>query len=46
MPGDNVGYGDYRGPKKLAKIIDWAKQKEREQPLTVCARSPPELVSV
>jgi hypothetical protein len=30
-------------PKELAKIINWAKQQEREQPVDVCARSPPEL---
>jgi len=30
-------------PKELAKIITWAKQQEREQPVAVCARSPPEL---
>jgi hypothetical protein len=30
-------------PKELTKIIDWAKQQERESPVTVCARSPPEL---
>lgn len=28
-------------PKELAKIIEWAKQQEREPPVTVCARSPP-----
>jgi len=35
-------------PKELTKIIDWASQQEREQSVTVCARSPPklELVSV
>ncbi len=31
-------------PKELGKIIDWAKQQEREKTVTVCARSPPELV--
>ena len=31
-------------PKELGKIIDWAQQQEREQQLTVCARSPPEPV--
>ncbi len=30
-------------PKELTKIIDWANQQEREQPVIVCARSPPEL---
>ena len=30
-------------PKKLSKIIDWAKRQEREAPLVVCDRSPPEL---
>jgi hypothetical protein len=30
-------------PKELTKIIDWAKQQERKQSVTVCARSPPEL---
>jgi len=33
-------------PKELGKIIDWAKQQEREHTVTVCARSPPELVLV
>ncbi len=33
-------------PKELAKIINWAKQQEREQPVAVCARSPPELALV
>ena len=35
-------------PKELAKIINWAKQQNREPPVTVCARSPPvrALVSV
>jgi hypothetical protein len=28
-------------PKELAKIIEWAKQQEREPPVTVCSRSPP-----
>ena len=32
---------DSRG---LARIIDWAKQQERNQTVTVCARSPPEKV--
>ena len=32
--------------KELEKIIEWAKQQEREQPVTVCARSPPELALV
>jgi len=31
-------------PRELTKTIDWAKQQEREQTVTVCARSPPELV--
>jgi len=30
-------------PKELTKIIAWASQQEREPPVTVCARSPPEL---
>jgi len=30
-------------PEDLGKIIDWADQQEREQTVTVCARSPPEL---
>jgi hypothetical protein len=30
-------------PKELSKIIDWAREQEKEQQLTVCARSPPEL---
>lgn len=30
-------------PKALTKIIDWARQQEREPPVTMCARSPPEL---
>lgn len=30
-------------PKGLGKIIEWAKQQERGLPVTVCARSPPEL---
>jgi hypothetical protein len=30
-------------PKELGKIIDWAKQQERERSVTVCGRSPPEL---
>jgi len=29
-------------PKELGRIIDWAKQQEKEPQLTVCARSPPE----
>ena len=29
--------------KELGKIIEWAKQQERGPPVTVCARSPPEL---
>jgi hypothetical protein len=33
-------------PKELAKIITWAKQQEREYPVAVCARSPPELALV
>jgi hypothetical protein len=33
-------------PKELTKIIDWASQQKREQPETVCARSPPELALV
>jgi len=35
-------------PKELTKIIEWVSQQERDQPVTVCARSPPhlELVSV
>ena len=33
-------------PKELTKIIDWAKQEERDQPVSVCARSPPELALV
>ena len=35
-------------PKELTKIIDWVSQQERDQPVTVCARSPPvrALVSV
>lgn len=33
-------------PKELTKIIDWAKQQDREQTATVCARSPPELALV
>jgi hypothetical protein len=35
-------------PKELTKIIAWASQQERDQPVPVCARSPPklELVSV
>jgi hypothetical protein len=33
-------------PKELAKIITWAKQQEREHPVAVCARSPPELALV
>jgi hypothetical protein len=33
-------------PKELTKIIDWASQQKREQPETVCARSPPEPVLV
>jgi hypothetical protein len=35
-------------PKELSKIIAWASQQERDQPVPVCARSPPklELVSV
>ena len=31
-------------PKELTRIIDWAKQQEREQTVTVCARSTPEPV--
>jgi len=31
-------------PRELARIIDWAKQQERAQTVTVCARSPPEKV--
>jgi len=30
-------------PKELTKIINWAKQQDREQKVTLCARSPPEL---
>lgn len=30
-------------PKELTEIIDWANTQEREQRVTVCARSPPEL---
>jgi len=33
-------------PKELTKIIDWASQQERDQPVTVYARSPPELALV
>jgi len=33
-------------PKELTKIIDWASQQERDQPVAVCARSPPELALV
>ncbi len=33
-------------PKELAKIINWAKQQQREQQVAVCARSPPELALV
>jgi len=35
-------------PKELTKIIEWVSQQERDQQVTVCARSPPhlELVSV
>jgi len=35
-------------PKELSKIIAWASQQERDQPVPVCARSAPklELVSV
>nr|ADM26830.1 ISCR20 transposase [Escherichia coli] len=33
-------------PKELTKIIDWAKQQDREQTATVSARSPPEPVLV
>jgi len=33
-------------PKELTKIIDWASQQERDQPVSVCARSPPELALV
>jgi hypothetical protein len=33
-------------PKELTKIIDWAMQQEREPQRTVCARSPPEPVSM
>ena len=28
-------------PKELDKIIEWAKQQEREKLVTICARSPP-----
>jgi len=28
-------------PKELVKIIEWAKQQEREKLVTICARSPP-----
>lgn len=31
-------------PKELGKIIEWARQQEREPQLTLCARSPPELI--
>ena len=30
-------------PKELTRIIDWAKQQERGQPVPVCPRFPPEL---
>ena len=30
-------------PRELIRIIDWAKQQEKSPPVTVCARSPPEL---
>jgi hypothetical protein len=30
-------------PKALTKIIDWVRQQEREPPVTMSARSPPEL---
>jgi hypothetical protein len=30
-------------PKELTKIINWAKQQDWEQKVTLCARSPPEL---
>jgi hypothetical protein len=31
---------------ELAKIVEWAKKQEQEPLLSVCARSPPELVMV
>ena len=33
-------------PKELSKIIDWARQQEKEPQQAVCARSPPELALV
>jgi len=36
-------HGVIEDPKELTKIINWANQQKREQPETVCARSPPEL---
>jgi hypothetical protein len=40
------GFEFIEDPKELGKIIDWAKQQEREQTVTVCARSPPEPVLI
>jgi hypothetical protein len=33
-------------PKELARIIEWAKQREKDPQLTSYARSPPELALV
>jgi hypothetical protein len=30
-------------PKELTKIIDWASQQKKGEPVTVCARASPEL---
>ncbi len=36
-------HGVIEDPIELTKIIHWARQQEREPPVTMCARSPPEL---
>jgi len=46
MPGSMSVVAIIEDPKELTKIIDWAKQEERDQPVSVCARSPPELALV
>ena len=36
-------HGVIEDPKELTRIIAWASKQEREQPVTVCPRFPPEL---